>query len=181
MSSPAILSFVGRHEFIEGAVGGWAKIFEDRDLTNLGLIQRVVWCGRLAEGLLDEVAQRAGIRRRGDYEVLALLRRSEPNQLAPQDVAESLLVSPSGMTGRIDRLEKQGLLERMPDTLDRRALRLGLTNLGRQTVDNTFRAYLDLYDRLLEPFTARQIKEVDGLLRVLLSELDEKRVEDQTE
>jgi hypothetical protein len=37
--------------------------------------------GRLAEEILERTAIASGLRRRGDYEVLALLRRAEPDRL----------------------------------------------------------------------------------------------------
>ncbi|MDP9495349.1 MAG: MarR family transcriptional regulator [Actinomycetota bacterium] len=58
---------------------------------------------------------RCKIGRRGDYEVLALLRRNEPDLLTPVEVAKKLLSSQSGMTGKLDRLEAQGLIQRLPD------------------------------------------------------------------
>lgn len=66
-------------------------------------VQRLPWCGRLAEELLERTAIASGFRRRGDYEVLALLRRVEPALLTPLEVANQLLTSQSGMTGKLDR------------------------------------------------------------------------------
>jgi hypothetical protein len=48
----------------------------------LGVAQRLIWSGRLAEQVLERTAIACGLRRRGDYEVLALLRRAEP-ELSP--------------------------------------------------------------------------------------------------
>lgn len=170
---------MGRPEFIERAVGGWAKIVPDRDFALLGIMQKLIWCGRLAEGLLDEVARKSGLRKRGDYEVLALIRRSEPNYVTAQDIATSLMVSPSGMTGRIDRLEKRKLVERSNDPDDRRAVRLRLTGLGRETVDTALMHYLDLYEQLLDPLTMEQAKDLDSLLEILLSEIEATRLAEE--
>jgi len=146
-------------------------VFEGHDLSSLGVIQRLVWCGRSADGLLNRSAKELGFRRRGDYEVLALLRRSEPTELTPADVASELLVSPSVMTGRIDRLEEQGLLKRKPDTVDRRAVRLSLTDQGRVQVNVAFLANLAIYDQILASFDVRDRAELERLLGRLLEGL----------
>jgi hypothetical protein len=51
------------------------------------------------------------------------------------DAAKKLLSSQSGMTGKLDRLEEQGLIQRLPDPEDRRVIRLeyGLGKYARQT------------------------------------------------
>lgn len=42
------------------------------------------------------------------------------------------------MTGKLDRLERQGLIQRTPDPEDRRAIRLGLTEDGRTLINEAF-------------------------------------------
>lgn len=115
---------VGQLEFTTDVVSRWAKLRPDVDLTALSVVQRLLWCGRLTEQLVARSARSAGLRGRGDYEVIALPRRFEPNLLTPNDVTGRLLTSPSGMTGRLDRLEERGFLRRTPDPEDRRAVRL---------------------------------------------------------
>lgn len=46
------------------------------------------------------------------------------------DVARALGVGPSGMSGLVDRMEGAGLVRRVPDGTDRRAVRLVLTEDG---------------------------------------------------
>jgi DNA-binding MarR family transcriptional regulator len=48
------------------------------------------------------------------------------------DLAESLDVSPRNITGLVDHLERDGLLERFPDPVDRRAIPVRLAPAGRQ-------------------------------------------------
>lgn len=117
-----------RPNFVRESLAGWGRLRPDADLFGLGTVQRLVWSGRLAEELLERTANASGLRRRGDYEVLSLLRRVEPALLSPLEVAQQLQTSQSGMTGKLDRLERQELIQRIPDSEDRRALRLGITH-----------------------------------------------------
>jgi DNA-binding MarR family transcriptional regulator len=75
------------------------------------------------------------------------------------------------MTGRIDRLEEQGLLKRKPDTVDRRAVRLSLTDQGRVQVNVAFLANLAIYDQILASFDVRDRAELERLLGRLLEGL----------
>lgn len=122
--------------------------------------------------MLERAAVSVGLRRRGDYEVLALLRRTEPDQPTPAELAQHLMTSPSGMTGKIDRLEGQGLLERQPDSYDRRTVKLQLTERGRTLTDEAFDRALGLYRQMLDALTKDEISILDGHLSELLGKLE---------
>lgn len=64
----------------------------------------------------------------GRMGVLWRLRGSGPMTLG--DLASQLDVSPRNITGLIDHLEKDGLVARVPDPVDRRAVRAHLTGTG---------------------------------------------------
>jgi DNA-binding MarR family transcriptional regulator len=126
----------------------------------------------MLEEVLEATARKSGFQRRGDYEVLALVGRSEPATLTPNEVASFLRVSPSGMTGKVDRLEQQGLLERESDSDDRRAVRLVLTEKGRSHVNSAFDESLMVYQSFLNGLSSDQRNILDGLLIHILSQLD---------
>jgi DNA-binding MarR family transcriptional regulator len=52
------------------------------------------------------------------------------------DLAESLDVSPRNITGLVDHLEKDALVERFPDPEDRRAIRVRLAPAGKQKLSD---------------------------------------------
>ena len=158
--------------FVDESVAGWSRLLPDRDMLSLEVVQRLVWSGRLAHKLMERAAIASGLRRRGDYEVLALLRRFEPALLSPLEVAHQLLASPSGMTGKIDRLEEQGLIQRTPDLEDRRAVRLRITDSGRTLIDNAFTDSLRIYESMLEELSRTEVESLEALLEKLLKRLD---------
>ena len=166
---PAML----RSNFVAESLAGWGRKRPDEDLLGLEIVQRLIWSGRVAEELLEKTAIESGLRRRGDYEVLALLRRTEPALLTPAEVAQQLMSSPSGMTGKLDRLEQQGLIQRVPDTSDRRAIRLEITDTGRVLIDEAFTTSLAVYQSMLNRFTPSEAENLDALLDKLLSGLDD--------
>ena len=79
---------------------------------------------------MEKAYARFGISR-GEFDVLATLRRSgEPYTLSPRRLSETLMLTTGGMTGRLDKLERAGLLRRSPDPHDRRGLQVTLTEQG---------------------------------------------------
>ncbi|MGI5920823.1 MAG: MarR family winged helix-turn-helix transcriptional regulator [Syntrophomonadaceae bacterium] len=53
--------------------------------------------------------------------------------LTLKEIGEKCLIDSSSMTVLIDKLEKEGLVERRLDNRDRRAIRIFITDKGRQT------------------------------------------------
>jgi DNA-binding MarR family transcriptional regulator len=67
------------------------------------------------------------------------------NGITLGSLSQLMNLSPSAMTGVIDRLQRMRLLRRKPDSVDRRAIRIYLTEEGRALLaafDTTGRAYL---------------------------------------
>ena len=167
-----MLRYMTQSSFVDESVAGWSRLLPDRDMLSLEVVQRLVWSGRLAHKLMERTVIASGLQRRGDYEVLAILRRFEPIQLTPLEVAQQLLTSPSGMTGKLDRLEEQGLIQRTPDREDRRAVRLKITDSGRTLIDEAFTASLIVYESMLDELSRTEVEKLAALLEKLLKRLD---------
>lgn len=105
--------------------------------------------------------------------MLALLGWAEPALLTPLEVAQQLMTSQSGMTGKLDRLEHSGLIQRIPDAEDRRAMRLEITESGRALIDEAFTKGNKVYQSMLDEFTPTEAKNLDAQLEQLLQRLDE--------
>lgn len=65
------------------------------------------------------------------YEVLLHLDSAPDHRLRMSELASSVLLSQSGITRLVDRLEREGLVERVPCPDDRRGLWAILTDAGR--------------------------------------------------
>ena len=64
------------------------------------------------------------------YDVLLHTNEAGPEGIRMRNLAESVLISKSGLTSLVDRLEHRGLVARTPDPADRRATRIQLTPDG---------------------------------------------------
>lgn len=67
-----------------------------------------------------------------DYDVLVQLAVADQHRLRMSELADRLLLSRSGITRLIDRLERDGLVERAVCESDRRGQWAGLTDAGRE-------------------------------------------------
>lgn len=74
------------------------------------------------------LAEEHGLTQAGMITLLTLARFGE---LPHRTVAERCFVKPATLTGIVDTLERQGLVERRRDDADRRSVRLVLTPAGR--------------------------------------------------
>jgi DNA-binding MarR family transcriptional regulator len=69
------------------------------------------------------------------YEVLLHLWNAPGRRLRMSDLAQSVLLSQSGVTRLVDRLEAAGLVVRAPCAADRRVLYAELTDAGRARLE----------------------------------------------
>lgn len=78
----------------------------------------------------------------GDYDVLLRLARAPGRALRMSDLARRVLVSPSGISRRVDRLAARRLVRRKADPEDGRAARAVLTDRGMDALRAASRTHL---------------------------------------
>jgi DNA-binding MarR family transcriptional regulator len=157
---------------VDAVIEQWRRERPDLDLDAMATFGRL---GRLhahAVRSLDAVFARHGLQV-GEFDVLAALRRSgTPFELTPTLLARTLMLSPGGMTNRIDRLEQAGLVVRRPDPDDRRSSIVALTDRGRRIVDDAVTDHVANEADLLAGLSVRERQALDRALRSLLSQFE---------
>jgi DNA-binding MarR family transcriptional regulator len=88
--------------------------------------------GRALHHMQERWAEKHGLSE-GRLGVLFRLYRCGPTPLG--DLAADLDSTPRNITGLVDHLERDGLVERVPDSEDRRSVRARLTNTGRTRIE----------------------------------------------
>ena len=112
----------------------------------------------------------------GEFDVLAKLRRSgPPYALTPTALYETTMMSSGGMTARIDRLEKAGLVERKKHPSDRRGTLVALTRKGRVLIDQAYDAHAANEAEIVSALTKAEQKQLDGLLAKLIAGITKAR------
>jgi DNA-binding MarR family transcriptional regulator len=154
---------------VDRIVAQWAIERPELQTEAMAVFGRVYRIARLVGDRQESVYATLGINR-GDFDVLATLRRAGPPfRLAPKALTAQLMLTSGGMTGRLDRLEARGLVTRAPDPADRRGLTITLTSSGRALVDEAVSAGLDAQREVLEQLPPKSRAQLSDLLRDLLA------------
>ncbi|MGD8367535.1 MAG: MarR family transcriptional regulator [Desulfobacterales bacterium] len=108
--------------------------------------------------------------------VLRSLSRDGP--LSSASLSRELCVTPSNITGIIDRLEKKGLVERTRMQGDRRVTLIFITEQGKQlSRDLPDPIEIRLISGLAE-LPPKKVKKLDDALKQIIDILDAKQIED---
>ncbi|MFG2824901.1 MarR family winged helix-turn-helix transcriptional regulator [Kitasatospora sp. NPDC048365] len=160
---------------VDVIVEQWQRERPELDLAAVGTAGRFGRFAMLAGRVVDDGFKQHGLQR-GEFDVLAALRRSgPPYELIPSVLAASLMMSRAGMTSRLDRLEAAGLVERRLDPADRRSFLVALTDEGTTTVDAAMTDHAADEARLLAPLTDAEHAALDAILRKLLAAVEPER------
>ncbi len=92
--------------------------------------------GKMMHHLQERWAETHGLSE-GRLGVLFRLYRCGPTPLG--DLASDLDSTPRNITGLVDHLERDGLVERVPDPEDRRSVRARLTDAGRGRIESIWK------------------------------------------
>jgi DNA-binding MarR family transcriptional regulator len=156
---------------VEAVVGQWAGERPDLDLETMADVARLLRVAQLIESRIDALAAEHGLDR-GQGDVLFTLRRAgRPYRLSPGQLAENLLVTTGTMTNRLDRLEARGLIRRLPNPDDRRAIVVELAPQAVALVDAAVDRHLESEREMLAPLTARDRQQLKRIMRKLLTHL----------
>jgi DNA-binding MarR family transcriptional regulator len=154
------------------AAAQWARERPDLHALTMTVFGRLNEAAeRVMREQVNPLFAKAGLQP-GEFDVLATLRRSgEPFMLSPTRLYEATMISSGGMTDRLDRLERAGLVERRPDPKDRRGKLIALTNAGRRLIDGTIGLHVANEARLLSALTEAEQETLDALLKKLIAGL----------
>jgi len=156
---------------VDAILEQWRSERPDLDPSPIGIIGRVSRLARELEARLEPVYKAHGLEP-GWHDVLATLRRSGPDyRLRPTDLTSATMLTSSGTTKRLDKLEQAGLIRREADPSDRRGTLIALTPAGRELIDSVTAAHLANERRLLEALDEGEKRVLADLLRKLLHSL----------
>lgn len=103
-----------------------------------------------------------------DFDVLVQLHFAG-GTLRMRDLADSVLLSRSGMTRRVDRLEAMGFVSRAACQTDRRGSFAHLTDAGRERLDKALPVHLKgIADHFLAPLGADELAAIRATLAKLV-------------
>jgi DNA-binding MarR family transcriptional regulator len=158
---------------VERIVQQWAAVHPELDTTPMTVMGRVHRLSAAVSARVEHHFREHGIGR-GDYDVLASLRRAgDPAVLTPGELCSGLLLSSAGVTGRLDRLERSGLVRRRPNPHDGRGVLVELTAEGRRLVDQLVAEDMQRQAAWMAVLGAREREVLTRALRKLLDAVEE--------
>jgi len=160
-------------DHVDRVVQLWKAERPDYDLAPVEIIGRA---GRIMEHVdraLEAKFEEFQISR-ASFDVLAALRRNgKPYKLTQRELMRSLFRTSGSMSLRIDSLQKQGLVERTPDSDDRRSVFVTLTPKGVDLLEVVIPEHLENENSLVAGLNLAERKQLIGLLRKWLVSLEE--------
>lgn len=105
------------------------------------------------------------------FEVLLVLDRADGRRMRMCDIAESVVLSRSGLTRLVDRLEREGLVRRVSCEHDARGAFALLTDAGRRRLDEARPTHADgVHAHLLSHLSDDELELLAGVWRRLVAE-----------
>jgi DNA-binding MarR family transcriptional regulator len=162
-----------KDDAVDVIVDQWRRERPDLDPSAKEVTGRIVRLASLFQHAYRAVFAPLGLDS-GGYGVLAALRRAgAPYELTPSELSRQRMMTSGGMTALLDRLERQGHIARAPNPDDRRGSLVRLTAAGRAVVDRAMERHAAVEHRLVAELTVDERDQLAGLLRRLLSAVDQ--------
>lgn len=160
---------VAVEDSVDRIIAQWAQVRPDLDVSPMRIIGRLSKLTRNFERALQDVFIQHDLQP-GEFDLLATLRRSGTGTrgLTAGELAESAMVTSGAITNRLDRLVAKALVTREADPLNRRTIRVALTERGHKVVDETLVDHLANEDQLLSSLSTEQREKLETMLRDLL-------------
>jgi len=154
---------------VDTTISEWRERRPDLDFSPLEVVSRVLRAAHFLQARLDQIAAAYGLSHTGDLDVLTNLDRAgPPHERTPSELADAQLVTSGGMTVRLNRLQRAGLIERRPNPRDGRGVLVRLTPTGRELVDDALRTLVEAQADSLRGLEPSESTALAGLLRALL-------------
>lgn len=91
----------------------------------------------------------------GQPRLLSLILANEG--IPQKDLSEKNFVKPATITGMLNKLEEKNYVYRVPDTVDKRIMRIYLTPEGRQLAEDSERFMVTMVEQLFEGFSEEEL------------------------
>lgn len=150
----------------------WRRELPDLDTEPMAVLGRIYRISNLVRHGIEATFAGHGLDR-GEFDVISTLRRAgPPYRLTPTELYRSLMISSGGLTHRLARLEKAGLVAREPSLSDGRSIEVVLTPDGQARAEAAFRADMASEAAVLSALAPDRRELLADLLRELACALE---------
>ena len=150
----------------------WLQDIPNLDLEVEGIVDRMGGLARRFKRMHHDTLAEHGLSYE-EWDVLGILRRAGPPfRRSAGELAERSELSSGAMTNRLDRLEKAGLVKRLPDPNDRRGVVVEITKAGQKAWVESAGAEAAQEALIAAALSLREKKQLNSLLRRLMLEFE---------
>src|SRR6476661_3776548 len=146
----------------------WAREIPDLDPVAEGIVERIQILAKGFDRSMDETLVKYDLDRRAFHLIGRLRSYGPPYRRSPGQLAGDMRLSSGAMTNRLDRLEKAGLIRRLPDPNDRRGQMIEPTAKGNAAWERTVGTQAEREQRIASVLSATEREQLHRLLRKLM-------------
>jgi len=151
-------------DMIDEWMAGWTADLP-LDLEVEGIVDRIAFLNKRIKRMLEETLAEFGLNI-GEWHVLSALWNSgEPFRSSPGYLAKRAELTSGAMTNRLDGLEAEGLVRRLPDPDDRRGVIVELTPKGRELWERSVGAQAVKEQFVASALNVTERRQLNTLLR----------------
>jgi DNA-binding MarR family transcriptional regulator len=162
---------------IESLLAEWRRERPDLDPSPFGIFGRIWRLSASVLGNAETWLAPIGLTFESFSVIVTLRRSGAPYELNPTALYRESLLSSGAITNRIDRVEAQGLVKRLPDPNDRRGTIVRLTPKGRALADRAIKLHFDALAAMISGIESSERNQLAKLLSKLLTVVEAQRTE----
>ena len=145
----------------------YRKYFPDMNLEMISVFAQIMITLHHLPILMESYFQRMGLTK-GRFMVLIQLYRRPDQGLSIREIRNFHKVQSATMTGIIDTLEREGQIERVADSTDRRKVIVRITHAGRELVEDFLPKHQEYIKQMLSKLDDKDRRNLLDLLKRLL-------------
>jgi DNA-binding MarR family transcriptional regulator len=135
------------------------------DLTAVEALAALRLAGRSLHHLQERWAESHGL---SEGRMGVMFRLYRGGACALGDLAGELDTTPRNVTGLVDHLERDGLVERVPDTEDRRSVRASLTPAGKERIESIWKEGIERQFEVVREMSKEDLAQLRHLCLMLV-------------
>lgn len=163
---------VSDHDGVDDRRDQWARELPEVDTRGMNILGRAHRITLLVRPRIEAVFTSYGLDAGEADVIFTLLRAGPPYRLRPTELFRSMMVSSGGMTHRLNKLVRSGLITRSVSENDGRSLLVELTDAGREKAEMAFQEDMALEANLLSGISEEEQVQLANLLRRLAMSLE---------
>jgi DNA-binding MarR family transcriptional regulator len=156
------------HDRLDDWLAIWTREIPKLDATTEGIVERIQNLYKDFDRSMEETLAKYELDRRAFHLIGRLRSYGPPYRRSPGQLAGDMRLSSGAMTNRLDRLEKAGLIRRLPDPNDRRGTIIEPTEKGNAAWERTVGTQAEREQRIASVLSATEREQLHRLLRKLM-------------